>query len=182
MRCLGAYGAVQSPSRQDRCGWVCAGRLRVWQCHRARNEVERGWGGGLAAWGRRALERRGRETLGSLEQRKSPTMWEDRRPHRPEPERLTARIGALRSRRSLALSLRRSLWRVERSGIPTLSAPAGGTPASWLPGRLCGFGDEHGPQRSEDRAQGGKDTRPGGIAARYKQAEGLPRSGGTGLF
>ena len=157
-------------------------RLRVWQCHRARNEVERGLGGGLEAWGRLALERRGRETSGSLEQRKRPTMREDRRPHRPEPERLTARIGALRSRRSLALSLRRSLWRVERSGIPTLSAPAGGTPASWLPGRLCGFGDEHGPQRSEDRAQGGKDTRPGGIAARYNQAEGLPRSGGTGLF
>lgn len=120
-----------------------------------------GGGGGLAVWGRRALECRGRETSGSLEQRKRPTMREDRRPLRPEPERLTARIGALRSRRSLALSLRRSLWRVERSGIPTLSAPAGGTPASWLPGRLCGFGDEHGPQRSENRAQGGKDTRPG---------------------
>ena len=91
-------------------------------------------------WGRRALERRGRETSGSLEQRKRPTMREDRRPHRPEPERLTARIEALRSRRSLALSLRRSLWRVERSGIPTLSAPAGGTPASWLPGTLpAGF-------------------------------------------
>lgn len=26
-------------------------------------------------WGRRALERRGRETLGSLEQRKRPTLW-----------------------------------------------------------------------------------------------------------
>lgn len=91
-------------------------------------------------WGRRALERRGRETSGSLEQRKRPTMREDRRPHRPEPERLTARIGALRSRRSLALSLRRSLWRVERSGIPTLSAPAAGTTASWTPGTLpAGF-------------------------------------------
>ena len=40
-------------------------------------------------WGRRALERRGRETSGSLEQRKRPTMREDRRPHRPEPGRLT---------------------------------------------------------------------------------------------
>ena len=38
-------------------------------------------------WGRRALERRGRETSGSLEQRKSPTLWEDRRPPRPGPER-----------------------------------------------------------------------------------------------
>ena len=84
-------------------------------------------------WGRRALERRGRETSGSLEQRKRPTMREDRRPHRPEPERLTARIGALRSRRSLALLLRRSLWRVERSGIPTLSAPTAGSGC----GRLC---------------------------------------------
>lgn len=91
-------------------------------------------------WGRRALERRGRETSGSLEQRKRPTMREDRRPHRPEPERLTVRIGALRSRRSQALSLRRSLWRVERSGIPTLSAPAAGTTASWTPGTLpAGF-------------------------------------------
>ena len=61
-------------------------------------------------WGRRALERRGRETSGSLEQRKRPTMREDRRPHRPEPERLTARIEALRSRRSLALSLRRRVY------------------------------------------------------------------------
>ena len=51
--------------------------------------MERGRGGGLEAWGRRALERRGRETLGSLEQRKRPTMREDRRPHRPEPGRLT---------------------------------------------------------------------------------------------
>ncbi len=39
-----------------------------------------GLGGGLAAWGQRALERRGRETLGSLEQRKRPTLWVDRRP------------------------------------------------------------------------------------------------------
>ena len=104
------------------------------------DEVERGRGGGLEVWGRRSLERRVRETSGSLEQRKRPTMREGRRPHRPEPERLTARIGALRSRRSLALSLRRSLWRVERSGIPTLSAPAAGTPASWTPGTLpAGF-------------------------------------------
>ena len=39
-------------------------------------------------WGRRALERRGRETQGSLEQRKRPTLWEGRRPHGSEPERL----------------------------------------------------------------------------------------------
>ena len=51
--------------------------------------VERGSGGGLRnrAGGRRALERRGRETLGSLEQRKRPTMWEGRRPPGPGPGR-----------------------------------------------------------------------------------------------
>ena len=39
-------------------------------------------------WGRRALERRERETTGSLEQRKRPTVWEGRRPPWPEPGRL----------------------------------------------------------------------------------------------
>ena len=38
-------------------------------------------------WGRRALERRGRETLGSLEQRKRPTRRVERRPPRPGPGR-----------------------------------------------------------------------------------------------
>jgi len=52
-------------------------------------------------WGWRALERRGRETSGSLEQRKRPTMWEGRRPHRPEPERLTCPIGVRRSRQRM---------------------------------------------------------------------------------
>ena len=52
-------------------------------------------------WGRRALERRGRETQGSLEQRKRPTMREGRRPHRPEPERLTCPIGVRRSRQRM---------------------------------------------------------------------------------
>ena len=37
--------------------------------------------------GRRALERRGRETTGSLEQRKSPTVWVGRRPPGPGPGR-----------------------------------------------------------------------------------------------
>ena len=63
--------------------------------------MERGRGGGLEAWGRRALERRGRETSGSLEQRKRPTMWEGRRPHRPEPERLTCPIGVRCSRQRM---------------------------------------------------------------------------------
>ena len=52
-------------------------------------------------WGWRALERRGRETSGSLEQRKRPTMREGRRPHRPEPERLTCPIGVRRSRQRM---------------------------------------------------------------------------------
>ena len=38
-------------------------------------------------WGRRALERRGRETSGSLEQRKRPVTWVGRRPPRPGPGR-----------------------------------------------------------------------------------------------
>ena len=162
----GRQPGLESPSNQGRGTKWSVAPEGVWQ---------RG--------GRRALERRGRETQGSLEQRKRPTLWVGRLPPGPGPERPIAGSKGKRLWPSgLAPCPRRSLWRVERSGIPTLSAPAGGTPASWLPGRLCGFGDEHGPQRSEDRAQGGKDTRPGGIAARYNQAEGLPRSGGTGLF
>ena len=39
--------------------------------------------------GLRALERRGRETSGSLEQRKRPAQWVGRRPLGPEPGRLT---------------------------------------------------------------------------------------------
>lgn len=46
-----AYGAVQSLSRRDGVRVLCGWRLRVWQCHRARNEVERGCGGGLVCGG-----------------------------------------------------------------------------------------------------------------------------------
>ena len=92
-------------------------------------------------WRRRALERRGRETLGSLEQRKRPTLWAGRLPTGPEPGRLIAGTKVYGSRPSgLALSHRRSLWRLKRSGIPTLSAPAAGTAAPCLPGSLlAGF-------------------------------------------
>ena len=82
--------------------------------------------------GRRALERRGRETLGSLEQRKRPALWVGRRPPPPGPgrpkgsERGTdgdAGYDGLRERalpyelRYLATTLmrgvnRHSLWRV----------------------------------------------------------------------
>ena len=166
-----AYGAVQSRSRQDRCGGVCAGRLRVWQCHRARNEVERGRGGGLAVWGRRALERRGRETSGSLEQRKRPTMREDRRHPRPEPGRLTC----------------------PNSGTPLKAKPGTVPPAQGVPtGEPTLLDDgEYALRQQAERLppgcpehfrRGSPRWRRGGIAARYKQAEGLPRSGGTGLF
>ena len=47
-----AYGAVQSLSRRGSVRGDCGWRLRVWQCHRTRNEVERVRGGGLALWGR----------------------------------------------------------------------------------------------------------------------------------
>ena len=162
----GRRPGLESPSNQGRGTKWSVAPEGVWQ---------RG--------GRRALERRGRETQGSLEQRKRPTLWVGRLPPGSGTERPIPESKVEGSRPSgLAPCPRRSLWRVQRSGIPTLSAPAGGTPASWLPGRLCGFGDEHGPQRSEDRAQGGKDTRPGGIAGRYEHGEAVPRSGGTGLF
>ena len=46
-----AYGAVQSLSRRAVVRGLCGWRLRVWQCHRARNEVERGRGGGLVCGG-----------------------------------------------------------------------------------------------------------------------------------
>jgi len=55
------------------------------QGHGAQRSV--GPGGGLAAWGRRALERGGRETSGSLEQWKRPALWVGRRPPGPGPER-----------------------------------------------------------------------------------------------
>lgn len=91
--------------------------------------------------GRRALERRGRETQGSLEQRKRPTLWVGRLPPGPGTERPIPGSKVEGSRPSgLALCPRRSLWRVQRSGIPTLSAPAAGTAASCLPGTLlAGF-------------------------------------------
>ena len=38
-------------------------------------------------WGWRTLERRGRETIGSLEQRKRPPLWVGRRPPTPGPGR-----------------------------------------------------------------------------------------------
>ena len=62
-------------------------------------------------WGRRALERRGRETTGSLEQRKRPARREGRRPPGPGPGRPTAGTKVEGSWPSgLALSPRRSLW------------------------------------------------------------------------
>ena len=55
------------------------------------------------------------------------------------------------------------------------------TAASCLPGRLCGVFAEHGPTRSEDRAQSKNDTVPGGIAGRLNHGEAVPwRNGDEG--
>ena len=122
--------------------------------------------------GRRALERRGRETQGSLEQRKRPALWAGRLSPGPGPERPTAGSKVRRSWPSgLAPCPRRSLWRVQRSGIPTLSAPTAGSGC----GRLCPACPEHFRRDSSRR-------RCGGIAGRYNHGEAVPRSGGTGLF
>ena len=48
-RWFGGRSLASAPTLNRRIsGW----RLRVWQCHRTRNEVERVRGGGLASWGR----------------------------------------------------------------------------------------------------------------------------------
>ena len=123
--------------------------------------MERGRGGGLAAWGRRALERRGRETSGSLEQRKRPTMWEGRRPHRPEPERLTCPIGVRRSRQRM---------------LPCTDLPAQSVADLF---RHCLRQQPNGlpPGRPEHFRRGSPRRRCGGIAARYNHGEAVPRSG-----
>lgn len=55
------------------------------------------------------------------------------------------------------------------------------TAASCLPGRLCGVFAEHGPTRSEDRAQSKNDTVPGGIAGRLNHGGAVPwRNGDEG--
>ena len=122
-------------------------------------------------WGRRALERRGRETLGSLEQRKRPALCEGRRPHGPEPERLTcshssrtieAKPGTAPPAQGVLTGIPPNLDVVEYT---LRQQPIGLPPA-------C---PEHFRRDSSRR-------RCEGIAGRYKQAEGLPRSGGTGLF
>ena len=59
---------------------------------------------------------------------------------------------------------RRSLWRMERQRNPTMSAPAAGTAALWLPGRLCGVFAEDGPQRCGTHAR---------TARRAKMTQGL---------
>ena len=74
----GRMPGLESPSAQGRgTKWSVAPEA-VWQ----REE-------------RRALELRGREPSGALEQRKRPTMWEGRRPTGPEPERLKGASDAL---------------------------------------------------------------------------------------
>lgn len=151
----GRQPGLESPSNQGRGTKWSVAPEGVWQRE-----------------GRRALERRGRETQGSLEQRKRPTLWVGRLPPGPGPERPIAGSKGKRSWPSgLAPCPRRSLWRVQRSGIPTLSAPTAGSGC----GRLCPACPEHFWRDSSRQ-------RCGGIAGRYEHGEAVPRSGGTGLF
>ena len=131
----GRQPGLESPSNQGRGTKWSVAPEGVWQ---------RG--------GRRALERRGRETQGSLEQRKRPTLWVGRLPPGSGTERPIPESKVEGSRPSgLALCPRRSLWRVQRSGIPTLSAPTAGSEC----GRLCPACPEHFWRDSSRRMCGG---------------------------
>lgn len=98
-------------------------------------------------------------------------MREDRRHPRPEPGRLTC----------------------PNSGTPLKAKPGTVPPAQGVPtGEPTLLDDgEYALRQQAERLppgcpehfrRGSPRWRRGGIAARYKQAEGLPRSGGTGLF
>ena len=144
-------------------------RLRVWQCHRARNEVERGRGGGLVCGGGWALERSIGKTACGLDGGEEETGREG------ETDGLTAlsRNGSLLESRHYV----RGEARHCRSG-----AVCGG--CSEAESRHCLRQQPIGlpPGRPEHFRRGLPRRRCGGIAARYNQAVGLPRSGGTGLF
>ena len=92
----GRQPGLESPSNQGRGTQWSVAPEGVWQ-----------------SGGRRALERRGRETQGSLEQRKRPTLWVGRLPPGSGTERPIPGSKVEGSRPSgLAPCPRRSLWRV----------------------------------------------------------------------
>ena len=149
-------------------------------------------------WGRRALERRGRETSGSLEQRKRPALRGGRRPPPPGPgrpkgsERSTdgdAGEDGPRERalpyelRYLATTLMRSANR--RSLRPVYpdfvcaNGRDGRVLAAWKAlRRFCRGRTAAMRNAREDRPQSKNDARPGGIAARYDHGEAVPRRNG----
>ena len=159
-----AYGAVQSLSRRGGVRRDCGWRLRVWQCHRTRNEVERGRGGGLVRWGWRALAVQGLGDLRLPDPDKDRHCAVSRRPHRPEPERLICPIGVRRSRQRM---------------LPCTDLPAQSV-ADLFRHCLRQQPERLPPGRPEHFRRGSPRRRCGGIAARYNQAEGLPRSGSGG--
>ena len=148
-----AYGAVQSLSRRDGVQGPRGWRLRVWQCHRARNERSVwsvGPGGGLVREGWWALAVQG---LGDL---RLPDPDKDRRRGKgdglrglgrdgPPCERGTDVDAGYQGEREqaqafeywyLATTLMRAYRAVCGGLVPTLSAPTAGTAVSWAPGRL----------------------------------------------
>ena len=145
-------------------------------------------------WGRRALERRGRETSGSLEQRKRPALRGGRRPPPPGPGRpkgsergtgVDAGYDGPRERalpyelRYLAPTLMRSANR--RSLRPVYpdfvcaNGRDGRVLAAWKAlRRFCRGRTAAMRNAREDRPQSKNDARPEGIAVRDNQAAGLP--------
>ena len=79
---------------------------------------------------------------------------------------------------------RRSLWRVQRSELPTLSAPTAREccvlAARKALRRFCRGRTAAMRNAREDRPQSKNDARPGGIAARFDYGEAVPRSGNGG--
>ena len=171
----GRQPGLESPSNQGRGTKWSVAPEGVWQRE-----------------GRRALERRGRETQGSLEQRKRPTLWVGRLPPGSGTERPIPGSKVEGSRPSgLALSPRRSLWRVQRSGIPTLSAPTAGSGS----GRQCPACPEGFASWRQASVEGAEQpccskatrhlrrrrlARPGGIAGRFEHGGAVPRRKGAG--
>ncbi len=123
-----------------------------------------GHGGGLVRWGWRALAVQGLGDLRLPDPDKDRHCAVGRRPHRPEPERLTCPIEVLRSRQRM---------------LPCTDLPAQSVADLFRhclrlqPERLP-------PGCPEHFRRGSPRRRCGGIAARYNQAEGLPRSGSGG--
>ena len=148
----GRMPGLESPSDQGRGTSEASG---AWPRRRS---------GGVGCW--RALAAQGLGDLRLPDPDKDRHCAVGRRPHRPEPERLTCPIEVLRSRQRM---------------LPCTDLPAQSV-ADLFRHCLRQQPERLPPGRPEHFRRGLPRRRCGGIAARYKQAEGLPRSGGTGLF